>query len=191
TGAWESLRACRSVFAAMNSTPSTLARIMRFTALQPPPPTPITFSLAGCCSSLKLIRIPASFAVMLLPLSGWSKSFIKLVLSRFHREFLRAVENPPIEFSRAPLVLIPRDHCNLAPTLSKPANCAAWPLTMAQRRPFLLESSSHEHGLQLRNEVARTLLCVPPRLRGIQHKPNGRGVLGLGNLFRQILDTPG
>jgi len=43
--------------------------------------------------------MPASFAVMLLPLSGWSKSFIKLVFSRFHREFFQAVENPPIELS--------------------------------------------------------------------------------------------
>jgi hypothetical protein len=28
-------------------------------------------SFAGCNSSLKLIRIPASFAVILLPLPGW------------------------------------------------------------------------------------------------------------------------
>jgi hypothetical protein len=30
---------------------------------------------------------------MLLPLSGWSKSFIKLGLARFHTEFLSPVEN--------------------------------------------------------------------------------------------------
>jgi hypothetical protein len=40
---------------------------MRLTALHPPPPTPITLIFAGCNSSLKLIRIPASFAVMLAP----------------------------------------------------------------------------------------------------------------------------
>jgi len=62
---------------------------------------------------------------------------------------------------------------------------------MAQRRLFPLGSGSHKHGLQLRNEVARTLLRVPPRLRGIQHKSDSRGVLGLGNLIRQILDTSG
>ena len=46
TGACESLSACKSVLAAMNSTPSTLARIMRLTALHPPPPTPITLIFA-------------------------------------------------------------------------------------------------------------------------------------------------
>src|SRR5580704_10720419 len=63
-GACESRSACKSVLAVMNSTPSTLARIMRLTALHPPPPTPITFIFAGCSSSLKRMRIPASFAVM-------------------------------------------------------------------------------------------------------------------------------
>src|SRR5712664_2441701 len=48
----------------MNSTPSSLARIMRFTALQPPPPTPMTLIFAGCRSSLKLMRIPASLVVI-------------------------------------------------------------------------------------------------------------------------------
>src|SRR5215472_10737171 len=70
TGACDSLRACKSVFAVMNSTPSSLARIMRFTALQPPPPTPITLIFAGCSSSLKLIRIPASFPVMFSSISS-------------------------------------------------------------------------------------------------------------------------
>ena len=46
TGACESCSACTSVFAAMNSTPSSLAAIMRFTALPPPPPTPITLIFA-------------------------------------------------------------------------------------------------------------------------------------------------
>src|SRR5258708_26032957 len=50
----------------MNSTPSSLARIMRFTALQPPPPTPMTLIFAGCRSSLKLMRIPASLVVISL-----------------------------------------------------------------------------------------------------------------------------
>src|SRR5947207_8478576 len=63
-GACESFSACKSVFAAMNSTPSSFARIMRFTALQPPPPTPMTLIFAGCNSSLKLMRIPASLGVI-------------------------------------------------------------------------------------------------------------------------------
>src|SRR5438046_931095 len=48
----------------MNSTPSSLARIMRLTALHPPPPTPMTLIFAGCSSSLKLMRIPASLVVI-------------------------------------------------------------------------------------------------------------------------------
>src|SRR5690242_13610104 len=63
-GACESFSACKSVLAAMNSTPSSFARIMRFTALQPPPPTPMTLIFAGCNSSLKLMRIPASLGVI-------------------------------------------------------------------------------------------------------------------------------
>src|SRR5262249_26822262 len=69
TGACESFSACRSVLAAMNSTPSTLARIMRLTAFDPPPPTPITLILAPCCcSSLNEIRMPASLGIILPPL---------------------------------------------------------------------------------------------------------------------------
>ena len=65
TGACESFSACRSVLAAMNSTPSTLARIMRLTALHPPPPTPITLIFAPSCnSSLNEIRMPDSFAML-------------------------------------------------------------------------------------------------------------------------------
>src|SRR5215472_17728335 len=68
TGACESLSACASVLAAMNSTPSTLARIMRLTALHPPPPTPITFILAPSCgSSLNETRRFDSFGAMLPP----------------------------------------------------------------------------------------------------------------------------
>jgi hypothetical protein len=45
--------AWQSVFAARNSTPSTFEAIMRFTALPPPPPTPITriFADGGIASS--------------------------------------------------------------------------------------------------------------------------------------------
>ena len=46
TAAFELWSACTSVFAAMNSTPSTWAAIMRFTALFPPPPTPMTLMRA-------------------------------------------------------------------------------------------------------------------------------------------------
>jgi hypothetical protein len=41
-GAIEVSSDCRSVFKAMNSTPSTPASIIRFTALTPAPPTPTT-----------------------------------------------------------------------------------------------------------------------------------------------------
>ena len=44
--ALELCSACTSVLAAMNSTPSTWAAIMRLTALLPPPPTPITLMRA-------------------------------------------------------------------------------------------------------------------------------------------------
>src|SRR5262249_45766689 len=69
-GACESFNACRSVLAVMNSTPSTFARIIRLTALQPPPPTPITLIFEGDSSSLKLMRIPVSFAVIRSPSFG-------------------------------------------------------------------------------------------------------------------------
>src|SRR6266850_2282586 len=44
----------------------SFARIMRLTALHPPPPTPMTLIFAACRSSLKLIRIPASLVVISL-----------------------------------------------------------------------------------------------------------------------------
>ena len=37
---------CASVFTAMNSTPLSPASIIRLTALQPPPPTPMTLITA-------------------------------------------------------------------------------------------------------------------------------------------------
>src|SRR5262249_3604915 len=73
-GACDICSACRSVFATRNSTPSTLALIMRFTALPPPPPTPITLIFALLRgSSLKLMRIssvlpsPLPFAIRYSP----------------------------------------------------------------------------------------------------------------------------
>ena len=65
TGACDMRSACRSVLATMNSMPSTPASIMRFTALPPPPPTPMTLILASLrASSLKLMRIPESFFIL-------------------------------------------------------------------------------------------------------------------------------
>src|SRR5581483_8868007 len=53
--------ACKSVLATMNSMPSIPASIIRFTALLPPPPTPMTLILASLrASSLKLMRISFS-----------------------------------------------------------------------------------------------------------------------------------
>src|SRR5579863_4028644 len=54
----------------MNSTPSTLARIIRFTALHPPPPTPMTLIFAPSRrSSLNDSLIPDSFGVILPPIA--------------------------------------------------------------------------------------------------------------------------
>ncbi len=50
TGARHLCSACRSVLAAMNSTPRSWASIMRFTALPPPPPTPSTLMRAPITS---------------------------------------------------------------------------------------------------------------------------------------------
>ena len=50
-GASEWSSAWASVFTAMNSTPFTSARIMRFTALLPPPPTPMTLICAKFSTS--------------------------------------------------------------------------------------------------------------------------------------------
>src|SRR5260221_1557059 len=51
-GASDCDSACMSVFATMNSTPRNPAPIMRFTALPPAPPQPITFSLAELLRSI-------------------------------------------------------------------------------------------------------------------------------------------
>ena len=51
TAASFSRKACTSVLATMNSTPSRPARTMRLTALQPPPPTPTTLIRAPTAPS--------------------------------------------------------------------------------------------------------------------------------------------
>src|SRR5580704_3214877 len=52
----------------MNSTPSSLARIMRLTAFDPPPPTPITLIFAPSWrSSVNEILMFDSFGVIVLP----------------------------------------------------------------------------------------------------------------------------
>ena len=51
-GASDCASACMSVFATMNSTPRSPAPIMRFTALPPAPPQPITLSLAELLRSI-------------------------------------------------------------------------------------------------------------------------------------------
>ena len=83
TGACESFSACKSVLAAMNSTPSTFARIMRLTALEPPPPTPITFIFAPLvASSANDTRIADSFCAMLPPQSFPNFGFCSRCLLR-------------------------------------------------------------------------------------------------------------
>src|SRR5579884_2223525 len=60
-----------SVLAARNSTPSSLASIMRLMALQPPPPTPMTFSFATVCGlSWYWIRISWEFLGSAIRLSA-------------------------------------------------------------------------------------------------------------------------
>jgi hypothetical protein len=51
-GASDCASACMSVLATMNSTPRSPAPIMRFTALPPAPPQPITLSLAELLRSI-------------------------------------------------------------------------------------------------------------------------------------------
>ena len=46
-GALELFKTCKSVLATIKSTPFNPDSIIRLTALQPPPPTPITFILAN------------------------------------------------------------------------------------------------------------------------------------------------
>ena len=74
----ECARACRSVLAAMNFTPSMPALIIEFTALPPPPPTPMTRMSAPSIKSSsisKFIRPPSrtssriSNPIAILPLS--------------------------------------------------------------------------------------------------------------------------
>ena len=63
--ALESIRHCLSQFTAINSTPLTPASIIRFTALLPPPPTPITLILANgskvVSTSSNIFYVPLSF----------------------------------------------------------------------------------------------------------------------------------
>src|SRR5260370_7295113 len=87
----------------MNSTPSTLARIMRFTALQPPPPTPITLIFAPSKrSSLNEILIADSFAVIVLPpIPGRRRPLFQSRLLtgehafQFRHQFTGALPRPP------------------------------------------------------------------------------------------------
>jgi len=63
-GALQSCNACLSVFTPINSTPPIFSSIMRFTALLPAPPTPITIILA--LVSVSVVRISS---MVLPPLS--------------------------------------------------------------------------------------------------------------------------
>ena len=56
--ALESINACASQLTAINSTPFTPAVIIRFTALLPPPPTPITLMLANASNSSNIFFVP-------------------------------------------------------------------------------------------------------------------------------------
>jgi len=114
--------------AVINSTPSSLARIMRF---QPrcirPPPTPMTLIFAGCSSSLKLIRIPASLVVIsspsllqfrLRPLGQGStrrrRTWLSILIQKFSRALRRGSVAPSRHTERVRLRL----HIPAAPTCS-------------------------------------------------------------------------
>src|SRR5882757_9262534 len=131
TGACESFSACKSVFAVMNSTPSTLARIIRLTALQPPPPTPITFIFAGDSSSLKLMRMPASFAIIVPPISGW-KTVCEVLLKKLRETFS-----------------------------NKTARLSPYAAPGIKRRPLQQISGSGEHRLQLRDDAGAGRRIAP------------------------------
>ena len=70
-GAFEAFKACRSVLATINSTPLMPASIIRFTALLPPPPTPIT-----------LIRAPVIGGSSINILMPWFK-FLSSISIKF------------------------------------------------------------------------------------------------------------
>src|SRR3989442_3125795 len=77
TGACDAWSACTSVLATMNSTPSSLAAIMRLMALPPPPPTPITLILAprSMSSEKSTRKSPFSGSIaMFAPFSAAGKS---------------------------------------------------------------------------------------------------------------------
>ena len=76
-GASDMRSACASVFTAMNSTPMSSARIIRFTAFDPPPPTPTTFMSAKFSMSLRrgMGEPPRSFHAVAPPLTAATWSF--------------------------------------------------------------------------------------------------------------------
>src|SRR3974390_3432901 len=163
-GACDSFSACKSVFAAMNSTPSTLARIIRLTALQPPPPTPMTLSFAGESSSLKLIRIPASFAVMLAPFR-LVKSFYKSRVNAFPQRVFRPVEK------RLKLTLCP-------PSLSRRIRPASGKTPL--EAPHVL--CPRKHRPQLRHQIPFDR-NGPPGFRRVQHQAHYGRVLRHSHLL--------
>ena len=59
-----------SVLATMNCTPSKPSRTMRFTALLPPPPTPITLIRAPACDASSIIILNGAAAAR-EPAEGW------------------------------------------------------------------------------------------------------------------------
>src|SRR5579862_1151643 len=163
TGAWHNFSAWRSVLAAINSTPSTLARIMRLTALQPPPPTPMTLILAGESSSLKLMRIALSFAVILFPPCGLGEVVLFCEAARASQKILA-----PVTTSKSPGWS--RHYTNQAHS----------------QESVLQKLGAGEHGLDLGDQVAVALRLRAARLGAVQHKTDDRGIFRLGDLFGHV-----
>src|SRR5579884_2506652 len=101
SGALDISSAWRSVFATMNSTPSTLAAIIRLTAFPPPPPTPITLILAP----RRMLSEKSTRNSSACPLSAMFAPSRRLIRSQQQSSVSRASQNSP-KFSHQTLVLM-------------------------------------------------------------------------------------
>ncbi len=93
-------KACASVLATMNSTPSIPAAIIVLTALLPPPPTPTTLIFATCStfSSNSNIMTPSVIAVSAA--SPWLRTFKLWVLCPLFRKTLRTIPSYVVQRDR-------------------------------------------------------------------------------------------
>src|SRR5580692_3846927 len=157
TGACDMRSACRSVFAAMNSMPSTPASIMRLTALPPPPPTPITLILASLrASSLKLMRMLESVFIFFT----WINFCCCLPLCPVRER------GQGLEKSLSLLLTLPPRHETLVPN--------PYSLIAASR------SFAYQKRLQPRSPAIFLQTARNSRSLSVVHHAQYRGELGLG-----------